>query len=294
MLHTLNNGTLQITVSEMGAELQDLVLLSKQQAYLWSGDPAFWGKKSPVLFPIVGGLHNNQYQYQGKTYALGRHGFAREKKFLLEKATETELSFLLQADEQTLAQYPFAFDFRVTYHLHGAVLRCTYTVTNTHHSDLYFSVGAHPAFRVPLEEGESYNDYQLVFDREEEVPIWPLSEQGLILPEPQPFAWQKRTTGSVIPLTKELFYGDALVFKQLQSNTITLTHQQEKKGLHFRFSGYPFFGIWSAKNAPFVCLEPWCGIADSSQTNGDLTQKEGIMALAAGESFSRHWEVEPF
>lgn len=278
----------------MGAELQSLVLLSKDQEYMWSGDPAFWGKKSPVLFPIVGGLKNNQYQCKGSTHSLCRHGFAREKKFTLLEATKTELVFGLRQDAETLARYPFDFSLKLRYTLVDNKLVCSYEVQNPGDSDLYFSIGAHPAFRVPIQDGDAFQDYQLQFSHTEQAPIWPLSPEGLLLTSPQTFTWNTAGSSSCIPLSKPLFYGDALVFKNLLSDTITLRHRTQEKGFHFRFNEFPFFGIWSAKDAPFVCLEPWCGIADSIDTTGELSQKEGIEKCAPGSVFTRQWEIEPF
>lgn len=286
----LENEWLKVSVAEKGAELQSLLRKDVNLEYLWSGDPAFWGKKSPVLFPIVGGLKNNHYTYKGKTYELGRHGFARDKTFTVASPTAASAAFTLESDNDTLQHYPFVFRFTVEYHLQQAGLQVTYKVENTGNDTLFFSVGGHPAFKIPLTDAGSYEDYYLQFNTTENAGRWPLSAEGLIEKTPEPLLHHTDT----LPLNKPLFYGDALVFKQLRSNSVALKSRQHAHGLHFHFEGFPYLGIWSAKNADFVCIEPWCGIADSVDTTGQLEQKEGIEKLAQQQTFSRSWRVELF
>ena len=289
-MHSLSNDVLKISVSAKGAELQSIQHTGNGLEYMWSGDPVFWGKKSPVLFPIVGGLKNNTYQYKGKDYSLGRHGFAREKDFTVTAQTENSLTFSLGADSATLQVYPFRFRFSVIYTLEQNIITVTYKVENNGDDLMYFSVGAHPAFSVPLVKGTGYTDYYLLFSRKEHSGKWPLSPEGLIRKEPVAFLDNTNT----LPLTKELFYGDALVFKDLESTSISLVSDKTEHGLRLQYHDFPYMGIWSAKNADFVCIEPWCGIADSVDTSGDLTDKEGIHTLSPDESFTRSWSVEIF
>lgn len=289
-MHTVSNDVLQITVSEMGAELQSIHHKNTGLEYMWKGDPAFWGKKSPVLFPIVGGLKNNQYRFEGNTYPLSRHGFARERNFTVTAQTNNSIRLTLVSDKESLAVYPFHFSFSLIYTLENNRLTVTYLVENTGNTPMYFSVGAHPAFAVPLTEGTVYTDYQLVFSHSETAGKWPLSAEGLIETAPVSLLENQNT----IALSKELFYGDALVFKHLQSTSLSIVNSKNSHGLTVAYSDFPFMGIWSARDADFVCIEPWCGIADSVNTSGELTAKEGINKLDAGTSFSRSWCVEVF
>lgn len=284
----IENKHLCIGVNLKGAELQSIFCKDTNLEYLWSGDPAFWGKKSPVLFPIVGGLKNNSYLLNGATYQLGRHGFARDMEFQLTSNEKESISFNLQANEETQKVYPFLFSFSITYSINKNKLSCTYQITNVDLKPMFFSVGAHPAFKVPLEENLTFNDYQLIFNNNETVPQWPLSSDGLIKRETIPFFNDNNT----IDLKKELFHGDALVFKELKSTSITLSSNQSKHGFKFEYNDFPYMGIWSAKNADFVCIEPWCGIADHEDTTGDIKQKEGIHTLIPGELITRTWSVE--
>ena len=298
-MYLIENEFLAVCISPKGAELISITHKKQGINYVWDADPAFWGKSSPVLFPIVGGLKDNTYFFEGKAYTLPRHGFAREAMFELEEHADEGICLLLRSNEDTLKVYPFKFELRLIYELYGNVLSLTYHVTNTGQNDLYFSVGGHPAFAVPLEKGLTYDDYFLEFEEEEYLNRWPLNAEGLVLDEAIPIfpdaAFDEDgdpTTGKIIPLSKALFYQDALVFKQLASKTITLKSEKSKHALTFDFAGFPFLGIWAAKNANFVCIEPWCGIADSASHNQELSQKEGINQLPAGEIFERAWAVK--
>jgi galactose mutarotase-like enzyme len=257
---------------------------------MWSGDPAFWGKKSPVLFPIVGGLKNSTYQHQGISYKLGRHGFAREREFTVSKQTEESICFSLVSDETTKEVYPFDFVFSIEYTVSKNLLTVKYIVENIGEGNLLFSVGAHPAFKIPLIDGTTYEDYHLIFSDHENAGIFPLSEDGLL----EKIATPLLINSNNIPLSKALFAKDALVFKHLKSHSIGILNNKNSHGLKLHYTDFPFMGIWAAKNADFVCIEPWCGIADSVDATGELSGKEGINILASKQSFERAWTVEVF
>lgn len=217
-MYQISNDQLTVSISTKGAELQGIYNRHTQQEYLWSGDPAFWGKKSPVLFPIVGGLKNGTYQYEGNAYKMGRHGFARDKEFTVTDQTPHTICFTLLSDEETRAVYPFDFCFSILYTLEENKLTVRYQVDNTGNHTLWFSIGAHPAFAVPLVKGTEFSDHYLEFSEKETAGIWPLSHEGLIKTAPEPFLEDT----DHLPLLKELFYKDALVFKTLRSNSISI------------------------------------------------------------------------
>ncbi|MFN8250731.1 MAG: aldose 1-epimerase family protein [Ferruginibacter sp.] len=285
----LQNETLTAVIAQKGAELQQLKHNHNGINYLWSGDAAYWGKYSPVLFPIVGGLKDDTYYCKGHTYKLPRHGFARDRDFTVQQLSSTEALFTLHDDEHSWEVYPFSFNFKIRYQLNQNWLACTYEVYNSGEGTLLFSVGAHPAFAVPLQPGLQYSDYYLELNKQEALHRWKL-ENGLLSSSATAIAME----GSRIPLQAALFYEDAIVLKGLQSNCITLASERDEHGLNFYFNDFPFFGIWAAKDAPFVCLEPWCGIADSVNHNQQLAEKEGINMLEPGHHFSRTWSVECF
>ena len=216
LMQTLKNNQLAVKINPKGAELSSLFNIENQMEYLWNADPTFWGKSSPVLFPIVGALKNDIYRFEGKEYTLPRHGFARDREFIVEKSEENSITFLLTHDENTLKVYPFKFEFRLIYSLENNSLNVTYSVRNMGENKMYFSVGGHPAFAVPLAEDTAYDDYYLEFNKTENFKRWGLTANGLI--ETQPFDFMKDT--SQLNLTKELFYEDAIVFKNLESTSV--------------------------------------------------------------------------
>lgn len=289
-MFSIENQQLRISIHPKGAELQSIFHKESQTEYMWNGDPAFWGKHSPLLFPIVGSLKANTYYYKDKAYTLPRHGFGREMVFGVEEQTSGSITFLLRSGEQTRTNFPFDFELRVIYRLMAAGFSTTYQVANPAQEPLYFSVGGHPAFRVPLVPGTGYTDYYMEFDDALTAPRWPISKDGLIETRPEPLLRDART----LPLAKELFARDAVVFKHPASSGIALRSARTERGLRMDFSGFPFLGIWAAPNADFVCIEPWCGIADSVDSNQQLTKKEGINRLEAGGQFERTWTLTVF
>lgn len=286
----LENEHLKVSLTNKGAELRRLVFKKTGVDYLWNGNPDYWGKFSPILFPIVGALKNNTYYFEGSTYQLSRHGFARDHDFEVETVTATDVIFTLCDTEETLKSYPFQFKLRVRYTLNESSLSCVYEVFNpSQNCPLYFSIGAHPAFSVPLRSDLAYTDYFLSFNKDRVLSSHKISGD-LINDETIDF----KLEDGKLALTHGLFYEDALVFKGMESTCISIRSDKDLHGLDFKFKDFPFFGIWAAKNADFVCLEPWCGIADGVNHEQDLVKKEGIICLSAQKLWSRSWEITCF
>lgn len=285
----IENQNLKVTINVKGAELESIYHKGHQLEYLWGADPNVWGKHSPLLFPIVGTLRKNTWNYKGETYTLPRHGFAREMEFAIEHQAKDSLTLLLKSNEATLAKYPFDFELRVIYQLAPNGLATTYSVKNNSDEEMFFSIGGHPAFRVPLAERTSFTDYYLEFEQKETAERWPISKEGLIEKTPVPAL----DNTNILPISHDLFSTDALVFKNLASTSVSLKSRRSKHGLDFDFTDFPYLGIWSAKNekADFVCIEPWCGISDSVDADQEMTDKEGIERLAPGDTFERLWAV---
>jgi galactose mutarotase-like enzyme len=283
----IENEQLEVWVNAMGAELSSIVFKATGQEYMWNGNANFWGKKSPVLFPIVGTLKDNRYFANNKSYELSRHGFAREKKFTLTSQTSTSVTLELQEDESTLNVFPFQFSFSLIYTLDENQLSVTYLVKNRGEEEMYFSVGGHPAFKLPISPELNYDDYYLLFNKIENAGRWPISGAGLI--EAAPVAFLNNT--DKLHLSKSLFYKDAIVFKNLQSDEVQLKSDKHAAGFSFSFKGFPYLGIWAAKDADFICIEPWCGIADSVNSNQQLSDKEGVVKLPAAATFERTWSI---
>lgn len=285
----LTNECLAISIKTRGAELTKIKSLEYNIDYLWDGNPEYWGKHAPVLFPIVGTLKDNSYYYRDKGYSLPRHGFARDMDFELVEQSAVAASFELRSSEATLNNYPFHFLLRIHYLLEGNQLTNRYEVVNTGEDLLYFSIGGHPAFRVPFEPDFSYQDYYLEFEQPETAPRWTL-QHNLVGTHAQPFLEKTQQ----IPLSHELFAKDAIVLKHLKSRYVSLRTLRSPHGLTMRIDKFPHFGIWASPDAPFVCLEPWQGIADSLYHNQKLEEKEGIVALEPGKVWSESWDVDFF
>ncbi len=252
MLFSIRNNKLSVAISSKGAELQSIINKDFGLEYMWEGDPKFWGKKSPVLFPVVGELRNNSYYYKGKTYQLSRHGFAREMEFMVTEQKENEITFTVDSNEETQKKYPFEFRFSLRYLLQNNELSVTFSVNNTGNKNLFFSVGAHPAFKVPLVSETTFEDYYLQFDGVENIKRWPLSPGGLIADDTIPVL----ENTDKLQLNKSLFYQDALVFKHIESKSVSILSDKTPHGLTVNFNGFPYLGLWSAKDANFVCIEP--------------------------------------
>lgn len=286
-MHSIQSPQLKISIAAQGAELKSVYNNATGLEYLWDANPAFWSKTSPVLFPIVGALKEGRYTHNGKEYRLPRHGFAREKEFAVTEQSEDSLTFTLQSSDETKKVYPFSFLFSIRYTVEEDVLTVRYTIKNKGGEPMYFSVGGHPAFRLPLVEGTAYDDYTLRFEKAETAGRWPISKDGLIEKEPQPLLENSRD----LPLSKDFFKADAVVLKHLQSGYVDLVSGKTPHGLRFWMEGFPFLGLWAAPGADFLCIEPWCGIADGVDASGELKEKEGINKLEGGEEFGVEWKV---
>ncbi len=285
MVH-LQNELLAIDISTKGAELQRVHHLQHAFDYLWHADPEHWGKHAPVLFPIVGALKDNTYLFANRAYSLSRHGFARDKTFEVKEQSNDSVAFQLQADATTKEVYPFDFTLVIRYTLQANKLINTYEVTNNDRDTMMFSIGGHPAFNVPLQPGIAYHEYYLEFSHAETAPRWPL-HNNLVKTHPQPLLNNQTT----LPLSHDLFKEDAVVFKQLRSTSVSLKSHRSRHGLTMQFEGFPYLGIWAPVDAPFVCIEPWCGLADSLHHNQQLAAKEGINALNPGDTWIKSWDV---
>ncbi|MEP6466893.1 MAG: aldose 1-epimerase family protein [Parafilimonas sp.] len=283
----ISNNKLSVTISEEGAELQSIQLNNIE--YLWQANNDYWGKHAPVLFPIVGELKDGKYIFNNKEYKLPRHGFARNKTFESNQTSASSAIFTLHSSEETLPVFPFHFIFQVEYKITDTTLSCMYHVQNTGTDIMYFSVGGHPAFNVPLQTGLLYTDYMLEFNNDDVLHRY-LLQKGLTGNDVEEIPLNNKR----LQLRSSLFYADAIVLKHIKSNQIKLYSDKDAHGLKFKFDGFPYFGIWAAIDAPFVCLEPWCGIADNMQHDYELTHKEGINKLPAGENWQKTWSVELF
>ncbi|WP_299285655.1 aldose 1-epimerase family protein [uncultured Mucilaginibacter sp.] len=284
---SIENEYLKVTFRTKGAELISIFNKETQTEHLWQADPTVWPWHAPNLFPIVGGLNNNELQVDGQSYQMKRHGFARESEFALVDAQETHAKFSLPFSELTLAVYPYRFEFQILYDLFGHDLRVTYKVINQDDKTIYFSMGAHPAFHVPFFPNEQYEDYYLEFETSEPLLTHLLSEKGLISGETEMVPLQDQK----LWLTKNLFDRDALVFKNIISKKVSIHSKNHNHSLSVSFKDFKDLGIWAKLGAPFVCIEPWLGYADTEGQTTDIQQKPGIESVGHGHVYEAAFTI---
>lgn len=289
-MKTLSNDSLTIQVSPQGAELSSIVANATQKEYLWQADPAFWKRHSPVLFPIVGSLWNNKYHHNGITYHLSQHGFARDKEFELIKETDTELCFKLQESEDTLKLYPFPFYLEIGYRLAGNQIEIIWVVKNTGNEELHFQIGAHPAFYYPDYDENSQKRGFFAFDRTAGLIYKLIQEKGCIGDTEYPLPLDEE---GLLPLDTHTFDKDALVIEDSQVRRVDLLNPDGSSYLTVYFTA-PVVGLWSppAKNAPFVCIEPWYGRCDRVNYSGEYKDRDWMQHLQPGETFNASYLVE--
>lgn len=275
----IQNNHLKAVINHKGAELSELAKDGKN--YIWTIDPKFWNKTSPVLFPIVGGLKEDKFEFEGREYQLPRHGFAREQEFELISKTEESAVFSLKFNAESLKIYPFQFELQIEYKLKDNALFVSYHVKNHGEKTMYFSVGAHPAFAV---EGK-FSEYSLEFDNNKPLTTYKLGD-GVFSGKTE----KVELTGRELPLDYGIFAKDALVLKNSATENLTLK-KDGKPVLSVHFPKFPYLGIWTVADAPYICIEPWLGIADNFDTSGRLEEKEGINSLDSRQSFSASWSV---
>lgn len=291
MQYTLKNARLEATFESFGAELTAL----KDDAgkdYLWCGDSTFWGRHSPVLFPFVGKVKDGKYRYKGVEYAMGQHGFARDMEFSLVSQTEDEIWFALEATEETLQKYPFAFRLEIGYKLIENTLRVMWRVINPAEEEtLHFSIGAHPAFLCPIEEGTEQSEYFLQLDVKEANYHSASMDNGLYLPDSRSLKMENGRCRM-----EEGFFdmGDrgTYIFENNQVKEVALVTPDGRPYVTVSFD-MPLVAIWSPekKRAPFVCIEPWCGRCDAVDFDGSLEERAWANRLAPGAVFETQYDI---
>lgn len=289
MKYELKNDNLTVSIESFGAELTS-ILDKNGTEYLWCGDSKFWGRHSPVLFPVVGKPRDGKFTYEGKEYAMGQHGFARDMEFTCTKQEAGEIWFQLEANEETLAKYPFAFGLEIGYRLSDSTVKVMWKVTNREEKkDMHFSIGAHPAFMCPLTEGEAQTDYSIVMDATDKVDYYFLNAENGLLADKK---YELKLENGSHKLVEGFFDESAYVIENSQVNKVALVNPQGKEYITVTFDA-PLVGIWSPekKNAPFVCIEPWYGRCDKENFNGTLEEREWSNKLAAGEVFEKSYDI---
>ncbi|MEM6845402.1 MAG: aldose 1-epimerase family protein [Bacteroidota bacterium] len=286
--YVLENNHLMATFKAEGAELTSVRRKDSNQEYIWQADPAIWARHAPVLFPIVGRLMDDQYTLRGETYSMGQHGFARDQNFSVVNHSATEITLGLTASPETQKIYPFNFVLDIRYTLNYNELMVTYMVTNRDQVGLPFSIGAHPAFYCPAQQGQQWEEYHLKFEKNETLDRH-LLENGLRNGKTE----RLLTNEDVLPLHRKLFESDAIIFKDTESDWVQIIRQSDGQPIvTVSFSGFPYLGIWQKVGVDFYCIEPWYGIADTADRSGDFAEKEGIRQLSPGEQFVAKYQIK--
>lgn len=283
---TIENDFLQVSVDTFGAELKSLKSRKSGREYLWQGDPQVWKDTAPFLFPVVARQLDDCYTLNGNTYHMPMHGFAKDKEFTPEAKAADSVTLTLTQDAETLTWYPFRFQLTTLIQLQERTLSVTHQVRNLSPEDMPYSLGEHPGFRVPMVEGESLSDYFLEFEQEESALRWYLDDEIIAGSEPG-------LSGKLLAVTPTLFDRGALIFKHLNSRYVTLRSKNHTHTVTMDLSGWEYLGIWAKPKAPYVCIEPWNGLASSKWSDSDIWKKEGIRRLAPGETerFAMHIHI---
>jgi len=292
MTVTLKNGSLTARIESKGAEL--LSLVKNETEYMWQKDPAFWGKTSPVLFPIVGNLRNDTVTFDGKPYTMAKHGLCRAAEFTIESASDTDASFSYSYNEETLAHYPYRFKLILSYHLSENGVSITYTVENLDDKAIDYCFGAHPGFNVPLEKGGAFEDYCIEFNEQEPdgCPVFDFENNQINMENRVDFMKGSKK----LMLHYDYFDNDALVFDKVHSDSVKLYSTKTGSGVEVFFGDFDFVAFWTPikMSAPFLCIEPWCGMAVCSDEGGAFEEKRGVKHLLCGEKQSYRLTIRPF
>jgi galactose mutarotase-like enzyme len=282
----LKNDSFSASIFEKGAELASLAAGGRQ--YVWQGDPAWWSGRAPVLFPVVGTLKDGAYTHDGKRYTLPGHGFARLNDFAVTRREETSADFKLVSNTRTRESYPFDFALTVSFRLKSDGLAVMYKVENAGSARMLFSLGSHPGFNLPF-AGGTMDDYYVQFNKpEKDERFFIIPKGGLIDPAHTEKVFG---AGNTIRLSKTIFERGALVFKHPKSTSFSLRNDLDSHSLTVFTEGAPYLGLWAAAGAPYVCIEPWHGVNDSTDASGVLSEKEGILPLEPGKAFETGYRI---
>ncbi|OON92435.1 MAG: hypothetical protein ATN34_03730, partial [Epulopiscium sp. Nele67-Bin002] len=273
----IKNDKFSVKIDELGAQLISIRLANGNEV-LWQGDKKFWTGQAPVLFPIVGTVRDNKVIIDGQWYEMPRHGLARHKMFKATDITENSVRFELKADKETKKSYPFNFSLQIIYNIEDTTLYTTYIITNLDEKSMPFAIGAHPAFNVPFEEDYMFEDYIIEFEEKETLKSPLLDSQTGLLDFTQ--SKMEIYNEDVIPLSRDIFAGDAIVYEGFNKNVVRLKNPKTSANIEMRFDDFPLLGIWNPKGeAPFVCLEPWVGCATTTQEGDDIIDKKHIQII---------------
>ena len=285
--YSLENDVIRIEVDSHGAELKSLVKKETGAEYMWCADAKYWGRTSPVLFPVVGNVSGKQYRTKGKTFDMGQHGFARDMEFTLESQTDNEIWFVLRSNEETLAKYPYEFVLKLGYRLDGAKVEVLWHVENPSEEELPFAIGGHPAFYCPVTSGGKQSDCYIQFDIAGSLKCSTI-DGYLVGDRVDTYELED----GMLRIDEHLFDNDALIIEKQNIKKVSLCDPKKQAFLTIEMDA-PLFGIWRPADpgAPFVCIEPWYGRSDRIGYTGELRDREYENVLAAGENWDAGYTI---
>lgn len=288
-LQTIENQFMTVSINDKGAELWKLLNRESGEQMIWDGRPEIWNRRTPILFPFVGRTAGNMYVYNGQTYQMGQHGFARDMVFTtVEKGTDYVIHELT-ADTETKGRYPFDFVLRVTHRLSGRRLLISWEVQNRGAETMYFKIGGHPGFLLPEMEGAKAAEYSLYFPGKDSL-RYVLIDLATGLAKPEETVLFPLQEGCH-PISKHLFDQDALIFDEGQIAEVSVLRPDGSVYVTMFCDRFPSLGIWSKPGAPFVCLEPWDGRCDNVGCTEVLEQKPGLQVLEAGGIYKKEYGI---
>lgn len=291
MIIELKNGKFTAQITSRGAEL--LSLCRDGREFMWQREEKYWGKTSPVLFPIVGNLRNNEVTYAGERYTMAKHGFCRTAEFEVSGATDTDVSFSYSFNEETLKMYPYRFKLTLSYHLSEDGISITYTVENLDTKAIDYCFGAHPGFNVPLDEGDKFEDYCIEFPEFEPdgCPVFDFDNNQINMDNRIDYMKGSKK----LMLQYDFFDNDALVFDKVKSDSVKLYSTKTGSGVEVLFGDFDFVAFWTPikAGAPFLCIEPWCGMAVCSDEGDTFEEKRGVKHLEIGEKQNFVMTIRP-
>ena len=282
MNYTLENEFLTVGVSSYGGALTSI--RSKDGIeYLWQGDPAYWAKQAPLLFPICGSIRDGHAMIgDHKETHMSRHGIVRTREFTCDHQSDHAITLSITADEEMKEQFPYAFKFSVTYELDGHSLRNIITVENQDGERMPFFTGGHPAFNCPIVSGDDYTDYYVEFEKEETYSIpEQLLDSGLLNMQHRSALLDHTRR---LPLSFDLFKNDSLVFDALASRSVKLASDKHGHSVQVDFADFPYLVLWTtANNGPFLAIEPWLGVSTCSDESDQFEDKRNVQFAEPGE-----------
>ncbi len=266
---TIKNELLSCNINELGAEIKSLK--KGDTEYIWCGDPKFWGKTAPVLFPCIGSTKDNYYVLNGKTYNMRKHGFLIGSEFTVEEKTDSSVTLLYTHNDNTLAVYPYQFEFRAVFTLLGSSLKVEYRVNNLTNDTMYFSVGAHEAYATP----GGVEEYDIIFPNKEDLDAI-LLEGPLVIDETKTFA----KNVDCFSIYEKYFELDTLIFRKLKSKEVVLRNRITDRSVKVEYPDCDYLAFWHEPGAEFLCIEPWTSLTDHAHADHhDIRKKEGIITL---------------